>query len=60
MALATSWKHENPARRQSRAETTGAVDGLSDSMSAAESRTASSDVTQDDRGLGERNLTSGR
>ena len=60
MALAMSWKQLNPARRQRRAGTTGVVDGLSDSWSAAESSTASSDVTQDDRGLGERNRTSGR
>ncbi len=50
----------NPARRQRRAGTTGAVDGLSESMSAAESSTHSREVTQDDRGLGDRNQTSGR
>ncbi len=60
IALATSRKHVNPARKQSLAGTTGAVDGLSVSISAAESSTASSEVTQDDSGFGERNQTSGR
>src|SRR5215469_10713935 len=60
IALATSPKQVNPARRQSRAGTIGAVDGFSDSMSAAESSTHSRDVTHDDSGFGERNLVSGR
>ena len=60
MARATSLKHKNPARRHNRAGTTGAASGDSDSIRAAESSTASSAVTQDDSGLGDRNRTSGR
>src|ERR1017187_6562919 len=60
MPRATSVRHWNPPRRQSRAGTDGAAFGDSARYSAAESRTASSAVTQEDSGLGERNLTSGR
>ena len=60
MALPTRVKHWKPLRRQSRAGTTGAAFGESERNSAAESSTASSAVTQDDSGWGERNRTSGR
>src|SRR5215469_4674702 len=60
IALATSPKHVNPARRHSRAGTTGADDGFSESINAAESRTHNRDVTHDESGFGERNRTSGR
>src|ERR1700729_474573 len=60
IARATSLKHRKPARRHSRAGTTGAASGDSDSISAAESNPASSPVTQDDSGFGDRNRTSGR
>ena len=60
MARATSLKQMNPLRRHSRAGTTGACFGDRTRNSAAESRTESSPVTQDDIGFGDRNLTSGR
>ena len=53
-------KHKNPPRRHRRAGTTGAEPGDSAKKSAAESSTASSPVTHDDSGLGERNRTNGR
>ena len=53
-------EHWNPPRRHRRAGTTGAVSGDRARNSAAESSTASSAVTQEDRGKGERNRTSGR
>ena len=60
MARAIRLKHKNPLRRHSRAGTSGAALGDSARNSAAESSTASSAVTQDDIGCGERNRTSGR
>ncbi len=60
MALAISPKQMKPARRQSRAGTTGASPGESARKRAAESSTASSPVTHDVSGLGDRNRTSGR
>ncbi len=58
IAWAIRLKHSNPARRHSRAGTTGAASGDRARNSAAESSTASSAVTQDDSGCGERNRTS--
>src|ERR1700728_978070 len=60
MARATSLKQMNPLRRHSRAATTGARFGDRERYSAAESRTESSPVTQEDIGFGDRHLTSGR
>ncbi len=60
IARAISCKQTKPPRRQSRAGTTGAAPGESARNSAAESSTASNEVTQDDSGRGERNRTSGR
>ena len=60
MARATSVKHWKPPRRHSRAATVGADSGDSARYMAAESSTASSAVTQDESGRGERNRTSGR
>src|SRR6266705_5572236 len=60
IARAIWLKHRNPPRRQRRAGITGADFGDSARKSAAESNTASSAVTQDDSGLGERNRTNGR
>ena len=59
-ARATCRKQMNPLRRHSRAGTTGVEPGDSARKSAAESSTASSPVTQEDSGRGERNRTSGR
>ena len=50
----------NPPRRKSRAGTVGASSGDTARMSAAESSTASSEITHDEYGSGERNRTSGR
>jgi len=47
MERATSEKHTSPLRRHSRAGTAGAVCGHSERYRAAESSTASSDVTQE-------------
>ena len=60
IAWAICRKHRNPLRRHRRAGTSGAVSGDSVRISAAESSTASSAITQDDIGLGERKRTSGR
>src|ERR1700760_1935560 len=60
MAWATRVRHSKPPRRHSRAGTTGADSGDRARYSAAESSTASSAVTHDDSGRGERNRTSGR
>ncbi len=60
IARATSPRQISPLRRHSRACTSGTDPGDSDRYSAAESSTASSDTTQELRGLGERNRTSGR
>ena len=60
IARATRVKHWNPPRRHRRAGTTGAALGDRARKSAAESSTASSDVTQDDSGWGERNRTNPR
>jgi hypothetical protein len=51
-------KHLNPPRRHSRAGTTGAAPGDKARKSAAESSTASKEVTQDDSDSGERNRSS--
>src|ERR1700733_11576669 len=59
-ARATSLKQMNPLRRHSRAGTTGACVGDSARNRAAESRTESSPVTQDDNGFGDRKLNSDR
>jgi hypothetical protein len=60
IARAMRLKHWNPPRRHSLAGTVGASSGASVRMSAAESSTASSEVTQEVSSRGERNLTSGR
>jgi hypothetical protein len=60
MAWAIRIKQPKPLRRNSLAGTTGASSGDSDRNSAAESSTASSAVTQEDSGRGDRNRTSGR
>src|SRR5579862_2802472 len=60
IACAISLRHTNPERKHSRAWTTGAACGDKARYSAAESSTASSEITQDDSGRGERNHTSGR
>ncbi len=60
IARAIRLRHRNPLRRHRRADTTGAAFGDSARNSAAESITASSAVTQDDSGKGERKRTSGR
>jgi hypothetical protein len=59
MDWATWPKHSSPLRRQSRAGTAGADCGHKDKYSAAESSTASSAVTHEASGSGERNHTSG-
>ena len=60
MERATSEKHTSPLRRHNRVGTAGAVSGHSDRYKAAESSTASSEVTQEASSLGDRNHTSGR
>ena len=60
MARAIRPKHWKPLRRHSRAGTTGAAFGDRARNMAAESRTASSAVTQEDSGRGERKRTRGR
>src|ERR1700733_5360899 len=60
IARAILVRHWNPPRRHSRAGTEGAASGDKARYSAAESSTASSAVTQDESGPGERNRTSGR
>jgi hypothetical protein len=60
MAWPIRRKQSNPLRRHSRAGTFGASSGDSARNRAAESSTASSAVTQEDLGRGERNRTSGR
>src|ERR1700685_1846767 len=60
MATAMRLKQVNPLRRHRRAGTTGADFGESARYSAAESSTASREVTQDDSAPGERNRTSVR
>jgi hypothetical protein len=60
MARAIRLKHRNPLRRHSRAGTSGAALGDRERNSAAESRTDSNEVTQEDSGCGERNRTSCR
>jgi hypothetical protein len=60
IARATWPKHTYPVRRHRRAGTSGADSGDSARNSAAESSTASSAVTQDDSGVGDRNRASGR
>src|SRR5579862_8234766 len=60
IARATRVRQSNPPRRHSRAGIVGAAPGDSARYSAAESSTASSAVTQDDSGRGERNRTSDR
>src|SRR5258708_39339218 len=60
IACAIWVKHWNPARRHSRAGTVGAAWGDRARNRAAESITASSAVTQDDSGRGERNRPRGR
>ena len=59
-ARAIWMKQRNPLRRHSRAGTTGADLGDNARNNAAESKTATSAVTQEDSGRGERNYTSGR
>src|SRR5690349_947535 len=59
IACAISLKHSNPERKHSRAWTTGADWGDRARDSSADARTASSEITQDDSGRGERNHTSG-
>jgi hypothetical protein len=58
MTRAMRLKQRNPPRRHSRAGTTGAILGDRARNSAAESSTASSEITQDDIGPGERNRIS--
>ena len=60
IVCAISLRHTKPERKHSRAGTAGADCGDSARYSEAESSTASSEVTHDDSGRGERNRTSGR
>src|ERR1700753_1528864 len=57
MARAIGPKHSRPLRRHSRAGTTGAAFGDRARYMAAESITASSAVTQEDNGRGDRHRT---
>ena len=60
IARATLVRQVNPLRRKSLAGTVGAFSGARLRMSAAESSMASSEITHDEYGSGERKRTSGR